>query len=124
MENTLKKLLIVDDEEDIGFLLGAALERKGYKVYIAKICKEAIPIIKQENPQIMLLDRRLPDGDGIDLLEEIRKFNAELKVIMVSAYDLDDADRKRIKGLNVLEYLHKPITIEILKMTLEKFVAQ
>lgn len=123
MENTVRKLLIVDDEKDICDLLTQMLERKGYKVYAANLCKDAIPIIKRETPEIMLLDRRLPDGDGIDLLEEIRKFNADLKVIMASAYDLDDADRKRIKDLNVLEYLHKPITIDILNKTLEKVSA-
>ncbi len=120
MEKTVKKILIVDDEEDVCCLLTQLLEHKGYKVYIANVCKDAVPIIKRENPEIMLLDRRLPDGDGIDLLEDIRKFNPELKVIMASAYDLDDADKKRIKALNVLEYLHKPITIGILNKALEK----
>lgn len=123
MEKTVRKLLIVDDEKDICDLLTQMLEHKGYKVSIANLCKDAIPIIKQENPEIMLLDRRLPDGDGIDLLEDIRKFNIELKVIMASAYDLDDADKKRIKDLNVLEYLHKPITVDILNKALEKVSA-
>ena len=116
----MKKILIVDDEEDVCYLLTQMLEHKGYKVHIANVCKDAIPIIERENPEIMLLDRRLPDGDGIDLLEDIRKFNTELRVIMASAYDLDDADKKRIKALNVLEYLHKPITISILNKALEK----
>jgi len=116
----MQKLIIVDDGEQLCDLLTQLLEHKGYKVYVAKICKDAIPIIKQENPEIMLLDRRLPDGDGIDLLEDIRKFNTGLKVIMASAYDLDASDQKRIKALNVLEYLQKPITVDILLGALKK----
>jgi DNA-binding response OmpR family regulator len=49
------------------------LEAKGYEVVSAGTCKDAISVTEKEKPDIMLLDRRLPDGDGLDLLEKIRQ---------------------------------------------------
>lgn len=116
----MQKLLMVDDEKELCDFMTQLLERRGYKVLIANCYKDALPIIRQENPEIILLDRRLPDGDGIDLLEEIRKFNTTIKVIMISAYDLDAKGQKRISSLDVLEYLRKPITISNIEKALKK----
>jgi len=115
----MAKILIVDDEVEICELMKSYLEARGYNVLVANSCKDTTPVLKQENPEIMLLDRRLPDGDGIDLLQGIRKFNPTVKVIMISAYDMSEKDMQRIQSLGVLKFLRKPITIGNLNAVLE-----
>lgn len=110
MENRIK-LLMVDDEPQICELMESHFTRRGYDVLIANSGKQAIDLTKANNPNIMLLDKKMPEMDGIQALEAIRKFNQDLKVIIVSADQLDAETEARIKGLNVAGYLCKPIII-------------
>lgn len=110
MENRIK-LLMVDDEAQICELMESHFSRRGYDVLIANSGKQAIDITRANSPQIMLLDKKMPEMDGIQALEAIRKFNQDLKVIIVSADQLDAETEARIKGLNVAGYLCKPIII-------------
>jgi len=116
----MAKILMVDDEQEICDLMKGYLEAKGYEVVISNNCRDTIPALKKENPAIMLLDWRLPDGDGIDLLQSIREFNPTVKVIMISAYDMSNEDMKRIQSLSVLKYMRKPILVDDLKEILKK----
>jgi DNA-binding response OmpR family regulator len=109
MEKT--KLLIVDDEEQICELMGSHFKRHGFDVLTATSGKQAIDLTKINHPQVVLLDKRMPEMDGIETLEEIRKFNQDLKVIFISADELDTETESRISGLNVIGYLHKPLNI-------------
>lgn len=110
MENRIK-LLMVDDETQICELMQSHFARRGYDVLIANSGRQAIDLTKANNPQVMLLDKRMPEMDGIQTLEAIRQFNQELKVIIVSADDLDSETEARIKDLKVAGYLHKPLII-------------
>lgn len=65
-------VLVVDDEDDTREMLDRGLRRRGYQVKVAADGKEAIKQLKASNIEIILLDIRLPDCEGIDLLENIR----------------------------------------------------
>lgn len=119
MENRIK-LLMVDDEAQICELMESHFIRRGYDVLTANSGKQAIDLTKANNPQIMLLDKRMPEMDGIQTLEAIRKFNQDIKIIIVSADELDSETESRIKGLNVAGYLHKPVIIGDLDAMVEK----
>lgn len=114
------KLLLVDDDAYICEIMQRRLERKNYQVFVAASGKEALSIAKEESPQIMLLDKRMPEMDGIEILKAIRRFNAEIKVIMVSADELDPQTEKEIEPLNIFAYLHKPVSTTDLDLTIEK----
>ncbi|MCX5696588.1 MAG: response regulator [Candidatus Omnitrophica bacterium] len=119
MENKIK-LLIVDDEALICELMKPYFVRRGYEVIIATSGKQAIDLTKAHNPQIMLLDNRMPEMDGVQTLEAIRKFNQDLKVIFISADELDLEVESRIKDLKITGYLRKPIDLEDLNAIIAK----
>jgi YesN/AraC family two-component response regulator len=115
-----KKLLVVDDEEIIRKYTRMHFERRGYQVLIAASAEEALPIIREENPDIMLLDIDLPQMSGIDLLELTREFNTNIKVIMVSGYGADFKRDPRLQCLGVLEFLSKPVGFAELEITIKR----
>ncbi len=108
MAEHIIKLLIVEDEEEICTIVKSVFERRGYHVVVAHSGKEAMQAI-QEKPHLIILDKILPDVDGFDLLKDIRKENTEVKVIIVSAENLDENAQVKLNNLNVSGYLHKPV---------------
>jgi CheY-like chemotaxis protein len=80
-------LLAVEDEPRNAALLGAILGRAGYRLHIASGMNEARAWLETETPALVLLDRHLPDGDGLDLIPEIRGSErlGEIPILLVSA---------------------------------------
>lgn len=69
----VKKILIIDDEEKLGSLMSRIIKFEGFEVFEAGNCKSALRILQQENIDIVLSDVKLPDGNGIDLTNTIKK---------------------------------------------------
>jgi len=80
------KILLVDDESDFRQIMTFWLKSKGYLVIDTSDGKSAIKLIKEKNPDIVLLDLIMPVMDGVKTLRRIRKFNNDLPVIIISAY--------------------------------------
>ena len=80
------KILLVDDEPDILKVMGARIESWGYELATALSAKDALVAIKDNKPDIAILDYMLSGMDGVELLKEIRLFNSDLPVIMFTAY--------------------------------------
>jgi CheY-like chemotaxis protein len=114
------KVFVVDDEEDTREYIKSHFKRRGYLMFTAGSAEEALPIIKEENPNIMLLDMNLPKMNGIELLKLVRQFNPTVKVILVSGSEMDPANDSQIKGLDVLEVVRKPVSFEALEEILKK----
>ncbi|HEV8269177.1 MAG TPA: response regulator, partial [Thermoanaerobaculia bacterium] len=66
-----RRILLVDDEESIRFGVGTVLERHGARVATAASAAQALVAAREEMPDLVLLDMRLPDGDGVDVLNRI-----------------------------------------------------
>ena len=79
-------ILIVDDEKDFLETMGSFLKLKGYFVLTADDGHKAIDMIKQNKPDLVLLDVVMPEFDGVDTLKEIRKTAPDLDVIMITAH--------------------------------------
>jgi PAS domain S-box-containing protein len=104
-----QKVLVVDDEEEICRLMEELLKGFGYRVGYATNGREGVERYRQWSPDIVLLDRNLPEMDGLTCCEEIVKHNPQAKVVIMSGYDeagMDEEKRKLIKG-----YLTKPVDI-------------
>ncbi len=91
--NESVKVLLIDDEEDFRHLMEFWLKSKGYSVLHADSGKSAIKIVKEKSPDIAFLDLHMPGMDGIETYNEIRKFNKDLPIIVISAY-LEDPKLK------------------------------
>ena len=114
------KLLVVDDMEGIREGVRFYFEDKGYSVFTAESAELASPIIKTETPDIILLDLDLPGMSGLDLLKLIRQFNNTVKVIMVSASNVNFLKDPRFRGLGISEFIPKPFSFDELELAIKK----
>lgn len=105
----MKKALIIDDDKNILTTLEIHLEDLGFSVQTADSGQKGLEVLKQHKPQIVLLDLRLPDKDGLKVLEDIEKTDLKTDVIVITAYATIDTAVKAIK-LGAFDYLPKPFT--------------
>lgn len=117
-EKIKPSILIVDDEIDFVNTVSTLLTTKGYHPIIATSGWEAMNLLKQTKPDIVILDLKLPDTNGINLLPEIKKYapNAEI-VILTGHATLETAIRALQEG--AVGYLRKPFSPDRLFLTLE-----
>ncbi|MBK8010866.1 MAG: sigma-54-dependent Fis family transcriptional regulator [Deltaproteobacteria bacterium] len=112
------RILILDDEPNIVVSLSRALELEGYAVETASTVAEAEQRIQRRQPDLALLDVRLPDGDGIELLERIKKSESAPPVVMMSGHGTIDEAVRAIQ-LGAADFLEKPIGQDRLLLTIE-----
>ena len=82
----MKKILVVDDEENIRFLYKEELEEEGFAVELAKNGEEALEKLPAVHPDIITLDIKMPGMGGIEVLKRIREKDKQLPIILCSAY--------------------------------------
>src|SRR5262245_32692277 len=105
------RLLIVEDERELGELLKSNLARRGFAVDLYGTRLDAEAALAIGGYDLVLLDRRLPDGDGLDLLRALRAAGSPTPVILITA---QDAVSDRVEGLNSGgdDYLIKPFATD------------
>ncbi|TKD72414.1 sigma-54-dependent transcriptional regulator [Pseudalkalibacillus hwajinpoensis] len=114
---------IVDDETTLRLTLQMFLEDEGYDVRTGATLEEGWKLVDEFSPQVLLLDIRLPDGNGLDSLHELKERYPEMAVMMLTAFgDAKTAVRAIKEG--AFDYLTKPFELEELKITLEKWIKQ
>lgn len=107
-EDTMKKILIADDNEDITDILSNYIEREGYEAVVAMDGEEALRLFEQEQPVLVLLDIMMPKIDGYEVCREIRK-KSSVPIILVTARG---EDFERVMGLDIGadDYIVKPFS--------------
>lgn len=80
------QILVIDDEDPIRNLLARMIELEGYKVWKASDCQSALKLLKAQPFDVVLCDVFLPDGNGVDLIREIKKHRPEAEVILLTAH--------------------------------------
>lgn len=115
------KILIIDDQTAILESLSMFFSEKGYQISIAENGKEGLEIIEIEQPDIVILDIKLPDINGIEVLKEIKAANEMIVVIMITAFSLMDTTIEAMK-FGAFDYIHKPIKIKELNACVEKAI--
>lgn len=108
------RLLIIDDEIDICNFVKSFFKERKFEVLTAYDGEAALEIVRKKNPDIALLDIRMPVMDGMETLKEIRKFNKHMKVIIVTAVD-DTEKAEEAKNYGATEYITKPLLLEQLE---------
>ena len=112
-------VLVVDDETVIRKGISRALEKRGLFTRVAANGKEALALMSDYNFDLVLLDIRMPDMDGLDVLSLIRKKYPKTQVIMITGYPTIDTAVHCVK-LGALDYLVKPFRLEDLDAALNK----
>jgi CheY-like chemotaxis protein len=106
----IKNILVIDDEGDLCWLLSNALQKKGYKISIANTLSDGMACLS-DKPDLLLLDLKLPDGDGMDLFPKIREITPQTPVVIISAYGSEEK-RMEARDEGVYGFLDKPFTEE------------
>jgi two-component system nitrogen regulation response regulator NtrX len=106
-----KTILIVDDEESICQTLGGILTDEGYEVVTAGNGEEALRILEEEPPNLVVLDIWLPGMDGIEVLKTIKAAHPNLQVVMMSGHGTIETAVKATK-LGAFDFIEKPLSLE------------
>lgn len=110
----MPKLLIVDDEIDIREFAKSFFKKRDIDVFTASGGSEAFEIIRKEIPDLVLLDVRMEEYTGVELLRKIRAEGNKVKVIMVTGVE-EEQTMKEAEQLGALGYVHKPLILEELE---------
>jgi two-component system OmpR family response regulator len=115
-----KKVLIIEDEGDMCLLLNIILTGKGMELDHVKNLSAAQDYLKQEQPAVVLLDNKLPDGYGVDFISFIKKNYPSIKIIMISGFDGSAKDVALENGADI--FLKKPFTKDQLFQSIKGLV--
>ncbi len=113
------KVLIIDDEKLVRWSLQQKLMREGYEVETAPSGEEGLNLVREDGHDLVLLDLRLPGMDGVQVLQEIKKLEREIGVIMLTA-DTGIARAVECVRLGAHNYLCKPFDFDEVRVALEK----
>ena len=102
-----KSLLIVDDDNPFRERLARAMEKKGFKVSQAEGVRKGIDIVNQKSPAFAVVDLRLGDGNGLEVVKEIQNSNSKSRVVMLTGYGNIPTAVAAIKQ-GAIDYLAKP----------------
>jgi len=112
-------ILIVDDDEMMQETLSSVLRKGGYEIFSVTSGNEALSLIKKNIIDLVLLDMKLPDVDGLEIQKKIKALDTEILVIIMTAYsDVQTAVSAMKSG--AYHYINKPFELEELKLLIEK----
>ncbi|ANB60626.1 response regulator [Anoxybacteroides amylolyticum] len=116
------KLLIVDDQYGIRILLNEVFQREGYTTFQAANGVQALEIVQKHQPDLVLLDMKIPGMDGIEILKRIKEINRDIKVIIMTAYgELDMIQETR--ELGAVMHFAKPFDIDDMRDAVRKYIS-
>lgn len=118
-----QRILILDDEEDLRLILAQRLSRRGYEISEVGTAREGMALLQEQIFEAVLLDIRLPDGDGLELLPEMKKCQPDLQVIMLTGHGTLESAIEAMKA-GAYDYLTKPCNLSELEITLQKALEQ
>jgi DNA-binding NtrC family response regulator len=115
------RVFILDDDELIVSMLSRALENEGYEVRTETKAHDVVNKIESWSPDVVLLDIKLPDRDGMDILQEFMTKEINTQVVMLTADDTAETAVKAMK-LGAVDYLTKPFHIDEVKITIRNLL--
>ncbi len=114
-----QKILVIDDEKLIRWTLEQHLVKEGYDVVTAESAEKGLELLTENAPDLILLDNRLPEMSGLELLEKLKAPERGLMVIMITAYGMVETAVKALK-LGAYDYISKPFNLEELTFVIKK----
>lgn len=114
-----KKVLVVEDEGEMGLLLNMIVNEKDFELDYVSNLLSADEYLQKEEPSVIILDNKLPDGFGVDFISYIKKKYADIKIIMISGF----ASAKDVALTNGADiFFEKPFSKDELNKSLNKLV--
>ncbi|MEO7312641.1 MAG: response regulator [Chitinophagaceae bacterium] len=120
--HTFPHVLIIDDEEDICFMLSSILKQKSFSITSVHSILSANNCLFDQVPALIFLDNNLPDGKGVDFIPDLKKKLPEAKIVMITAYDTPTDKRLAIDN-GADEFIGKPFTRQTILSVVDKLLA-
>jgi two-component system, response regulator, stage 0 sporulation protein F len=117
------KILIVDDQFGIRILLNEVFQKEGYNTYQAANGLQALDIVKKHDPDLVLLDMKIPGMDGIEILKRMRVIDQDIRVIIMTAYGELDMIQEA-KDLGAIMHFAKPFDIDDIRAAVKLHLPQ
>ncbi len=116
--NEILKVLIIDDETDICYLLSTLLKQKNLETEYVNNLTDAALSLKKETPEIIFLDNHLPDGLGVNFIEYVKNHYPSTKIVMITAHDTAQARQQALnEGADF--FIGKPFTRDLIYKTVD-----
>ncbi len=116
-------VLIVEDETILAKNIQQYLEHHHYAVRVAATCRDGLRQFAEGKPDVLLLDVRLPDGNGNDVLRRVREIDPDVGVIIMTAFGgVQNAVQAMAAGAD--DYVEKPVPLPTLKLMIERLTGQ
>ena len=112
------KILLVDDEEELVTTLSQRMSMRNFGTNIALNGEQALKVVEDEIPDVVVLDLKMPGIDGMEVLKRMRKHYPGIQVIILTGHG-SDKDEAEAKELGAYAYLNKPVDIESLVTTIK-----
>ena len=117
------KILIVDDQFGIRILLNEVFQKEGYQTFLAANGVQALDILNKHNPDLVLLDMKIPGMDGIEILKRMKVIEPDIRVIIMTAYGELDMIQEA-KNLGAITHFAKPFDIDDIRTAVRKHIPQ
>ena len=115
----MAKILVIDDARSIRSLLASLLRRKGYQVMLAENGAEGLELFRQEQPDVIVLDLKMPGMDGLTVLQHVRRVSLDQPVIMLTGTWTPTMEQQ-VRALGVTELLKKEFPQDQLEEALKR----
>ena len=117
----MAKILVIDDEQGIRDLLDTLLRRKGYDVVVAESGQKGLDLFRQEHPDIIVLDLKMPGMDGLTVLRQIRGLDPRIPVIILTGAGTPETEQQ-VRAMGVTEYVEKEFSLHLLGDSLKRLL--
>lgn len=117
----MAKILVIDDEPNVRTLLAMLLRSQGYEVILADNGWKGLQLYRQEHPDVILLDLKMPVVDGVTVLKQIRSIDLAQPVIVLTGDDTAETERQ-VRALGVSEFIVKGSSLHSLEDTLKRLL--
>ncbi|KMJ56539.1 chemotaxis protein CheY [Bacillus sp. LL01] len=117
----MHKVLVVDDQYGIRVLLTEILQKDGYQLYQAANGVQALKVVEEDSPDLVLLDMKIPGMDGLEILRRIKEKHEEIQVIMMTAYGELNLINEAMQ-LGAITHFAKPFDIDDVRKVIKDHI--
>jgi two-component system, chemotaxis family, chemotaxis protein CheY len=121
MKMANKTVLLVDDDSDLLENTAFMIKSVGYEVITATNGFEAVEKYKEIRPSLVIMDIKMPKMDGYDAFFKIKQIDADAKLVLITAYTLDEKKHLKAKSMNLITTINKPYTFEQIEDLVDKY---
>jgi len=118
----MAKILVIDDDQGILRLLDTLLSRKGYDVVLAESGRKGLELFRREHPDVIVLDLKMPEMDGLTVLQQVRGLKFGQPVIIFTGASTPETEQQ-VRALGVTEIVGKEVSLDRLEDSLKRLLS-